>query len=251
MKIKKSCLPLVLAVGLSLAATGEAVPQKNFTILCVGDSITQGGKTDREEWTYRLPLQRLLQTSGVKYDFVGTRTAGLHANAVWPDVAPGVPFDPNHEGYYGAKTQDVVTKVIAAWDDKAPVPDAVLIHLGTNDQGNKPHDVTVQKPLREFIAFLRTKNPRVVILLGHLNLNDSEGANAIRPLVEALATECSTPVSPVVTVHHYQGWIEKPDAPGSDTFDWVHPNPQGQAKMANVWFDALKPYLPSNTSPSK
>ena len=64
MKIKKSCLPLVLAVGLSLAATGEAVPQKNFTILCVGDSITQGGKTDREEWTYRLPLQRLLQTSG-------------------------------------------------------------------------------------------------------------------------------------------------------------------------------------------
>ncbi len=229
---------------ISLVAEGEAEKQTPYRILCVGDSITQGGRTDCEEYTYRLPLQRLLNEAGVKYDFVGSRKTGLNPDAVWPDVAKDIPFDPDHEGYYGVRTKAVVEKVMAAWNDTTPPPDAVLIHLGTNDQGNTPHNETVQKPIREFIAFLRTKNPTVVILLGHLNLNDSEGANAIRPLVEAIATEFSTPGSPVVTVHHYLGWIEKPDALGSDTFDWVHPNPQGQAKMAKAWLTALTPFLP-------
>lgn len=232
----------VLCLAVTLAATNLSADP--YRILCVGDSITQGGKTDREEWTYRLPLQRLLHDAGVDYDFVGSRKAGLVQNAVWPDVAEGVPFDPDHEGYYGAKTADALAKVKAAWNDKAPPPDAVLIHLGTNDQDNTPHEDTVQKPLREFITFLRTKNPKVVVLLGHLNFNYSKGANSIRPLVEALAAETSTTESPVLTVNHYKGWFEMPDKPESDTFDWAHPNPQGQMKMAKAWFDVLRPYLP-------
>ena len=175
-----------------------------YRVLCVGDSITQGGRTGREE---------------------------------------GVMFDPDHEGYYGAKTKDALAKVMAAWNDQASPPDFVLIHLGTNDQGNTPHEETVQKPLREFVAFLRTKNPRVVVLLGHLNFNDSKGANSIRPLVEALASELNTPESPVATVHPYKGWFEMPDKPQSDTFDWAHPNPQGQMKMAKAWFEAMRPTL--------
>lgn len=222
-------------------ASSNAAP---FRILCVGGSITQGGRTDREEYTYRLPLQRLLNEAGVRYDFVGSRKAGLNPDAVWPAVAEGVAFDPDHEGYYGAKTKDALAKVMAAWNDKTQIPDAVLIQLGTNDQGNTPHEETVQKPLREFITFLRTKNPKVVVLLAHLNFNDSKGANAIRPLVEALATETNTKESPVVTVHHYKGWFEMPDKPQSDTFDWAHPNPQGQMKMAKTWFNALTPFLP-------
>jgi len=34
-----------------------------------------------------------------------------------------------------------------------------------------------------------------------------------------------------------------PDKPQSDTFDWAHPNPQGQMKMAKAWFNALTPFL--------
>ena len=214
-----------------------------YRVLCVGDSITQGGRTGREEYTYRLPLQRLLHDAGIKYDFVGSRTIGLDSSFTWPDVAEGVMFDPDHEGYYGAKTKDALAKVMAAWNDKTPAPDAVLIQLGTNDQGNTPHEETVQKPLREFIAFLRTKNPKVVVLLAHLNFNDSKGANSIRPLVEALATETNTKESPVATVHHYKGWFEMPDKPQSDTFDWAHPKPQGQMKMAKAWFEAMRSTL--------
>lgn len=228
-------VPVCVALAASAAANAQepaptaapAPAAAPLRILCVGDSITQGGRKDREEYTYRLPLQRLLRAAGITFDFVGSRRAGLHADAIWPEVAPGVPFDPDHEGYYGHKTADVVRKVVAAWDDATPPPDVVLVHLGTNDQDNRPHEETVQKPLREFIAFLRTKNPAVRVLLGHLNFNDSAGGNAIRPLVEDLATALNTQASPVVTVHHYRGWLENPALPGTDTFDWAHPNPQG------------------------
>jgi hypothetical protein len=57
----------------------------------------------------------------------------------------------------------------------------------------------------------------------------------IRPLVEAMAKEVSTKESLVMTVATYEGWVENPDQAGSDTFDWAHPNEQGQAKMADKW----------------
>jgi acyl-CoA thioesterase-1 len=92
------------------------------------------------------------------------------------------------------------------------------------------------------IALLRAKNPRVVVLVGHLAFNGG-AALKIRPLVEAMARELDTPASPVVTVAHYTGWRENPDATDFDTFDWAHPNPRGQQKMAEKWFAAMTPHL--------
>jgi len=48
---------------------------------------------------------------------------------------------------------------------------------------------------------------------------------------------------PWLVVHHYQGWQANPDAVDTDTFDWAHPNRQGQQKMAQHWFNAMQPYL--------
>jgi hypothetical protein len=232
-----------LATPLFASEQSVAPNARPVRILCVGDSITQGGRADRPEYTYRYPLQQKLHAAGISFDFIGSHHAGLQDKATWPDIAPGVPFDPDHEGYYGNKTADVIRKVEAAWTDTSPAPDIVLIHLGTNDQEDPDHAAAVEVPLRQFIGFLRTKSPRVVILLGHLNFNNSEGASAIRLLVQALADELNTATSPVATVAHYQGWNEKPEEPDSDTFDWAHPNPQGQEKMASRWFIAMQPSL--------
>ena len=156
-----------------------------------------------------------------------------------------MPFQPAHEGYYGGKTKDVVAKVKAAWNDKAPLPDAFLIHLGTNDQDNQPHDETVKAPLRDLIEFIRGKNPKAVIFMGHLNLNYGANVHSIRKVVDELIGEMNTEASPVISVQHYKGWYERPgEEPKSDTYDWVHPNPQGQMKMAKAWFEAMKPYIP-------
>ncbi len=243
--VRLGILVLALVSGMSYSSPVVDKPAKvrPIRILPVGDSITQGGKRDRAEYTYRLPLQRLLRAEGVAYDFIGSRQAGLQPEATWPEVVKGVPFDPDHEGYYGAKTSLACSRVEQALKGYAEVPDFVLIHLGTNDQKSKNFAVDVIEPLRKLCARLRERNPGLVILRGHMNFNKAEGALVLRPLVEALAQELSTPKSPVVTVHHYRGWQEHPSEPGSDTFDWAHPNEVGQGKMAQAWLEAMRPWL--------
>lgn len=233
---------LVLAGLISLSA-GSLPPRQTVRILCVGDSITQGGKTTQAEYTYRLPLQMMLLQEEVPFDFIGSRQQGLNDQAEWPDVATGVPFDPDHEGYYGHKTEAVCRNATANFAAHGQIPDIVLIHLGTNDQKDGHFEKNVGAPLRDFIRFVQTKNPRVLVLLGHLNFNDSEAAKAIRAVVEGVARETTNSKSHVITVHHYEGWRERPDDVYTDTFDWAHPNLKGQEKMAINWFRAMKPFL--------
>lgn len=111
-------------------------PVQPVHILCLGDSITQGGKRVREEYTYRLPLQILLHKEKVTFDFIGSRKKGLHEDATWPEVSDGIPFDPDHEGYYGNKTIDACRKAIDAYASYKLPPDINLVHLGTNDQSS-------------------------------------------------------------------------------------------------------------------
>lgn len=229
---------------LLLVASALASPltaREPLRILPIGDSITQGGKTSVEEHTYRLPLQRLLRERGVTFDFVGTRSAGLQPEATWPDVAPGVPFDPDHEGYYGAKTA-YVRDQLREHLPQLPPPDVALIHLGTNDQDAEDYASAIVQPLEDMIALLRARNPKVAVFIGHLNFNGG-AAVRIRPRVEEMAQRLHRAESPVVTVHHYRGWNEHPETEAPDTFDWAHPNAQGQRKMAEAWLAALSPLL--------
>jgi len=237
-----NALILLLACFPFMTTASEADPgQINpLRILCIGDSITQGGLSDREEYTYRLPLQTQLRQSGVEFDFIGTRREGLHPDAVWPEAA-GHPFDPDHEGYYGWRTADVVEKIRQHLSDLPP-PDVALVHLGTNDQKHGDFENRAGTPLRELVALLRERNPEIIVLLGHLNF-DEGAALKIRESVEAVAAETDRPGSPVRTVHHYRGWVADPTKPWTDTFDWAHPNPRGQSKMAEAWWHALRPLL--------
>jgi hypothetical protein len=231
---------LFFLIILSLGFTPE---ERTIKILAVGDSITQGGKRERQEYTYRLPLQLILYNAKISFDFIGSRQTGLHPDAIWPDVAEGKPFDPDHEGYYGKKTKLVCDTVTAALKNNHQVPDIVLVHLGTNDQKFADFEKNVGQPLRKFIQFLREINPNVIVLLGHLNFNDSAAAFEIRKVVEQVAFDLNTEKSPVRTVHHYINWNEKPDELYSDTYDWAHPNLKGQEKMAINWYEAMKPFM--------
>ncbi len=235
---------LFVVVSLAFLTSASAEPVR---ILPIGDSITQGGKRGVEEFTYRWPLFGSLKEAGVEFDFIGTRTAGLDPEAKWPDYK-GTAFDLDHEGYYGGKTAKVVAEVTSHLGQLAP-PDIALIHLGTNDQNAADLAAAVIQPLETLIAQLRARNPKVAVLVGHLNFNGG-AALKIRTLVEEMAQRLHTPASPVVTVHHYRGWKENPQAGGTDTFDWAHPNPQGQRKMADAWFAAMKPFLKTGNSAS-
>lgn len=229
-------------LGVPMQRDPPVAPRNAIRVLPLGDSITQGGRNDREEYTYRYPLYFALRKAGYTVDFIGSLRRGLHADARWPDSPDGGAFDTDHEGHYGWRTAQVRDK-LAEWSRAyALPPDIVLIHLGTNDQSATDFDADIVRPLREIVRILRVSNPKVVVLIGHLNFNGG-AALKIRPLVEKFAESTSTSDSPVKTVAHYVGWHEDPAHPDTDTFDWAHPNPRGQKKMADKWQAAMLPYL--------
>lgn len=216
-------------------------PGQAIRILPLGDSITEGGRRDRPEYTYRYPLFYQLRKAGYAIDFIGSKRTGLHDDATWP-ARGGVAFDPDHEGRYGwttAQVRDGLVKWIVRYS--AP-PDVALIHLGSNDYGAWNYYAAIIRPLRDIVAMLRTSNPCVVILLGHLN---ERGWRPwiIRSMVALMAFALKTERSPVVTVPHHVGWTEDPAHPQTDTFDGAHPNLRGQKKMSEKWFAALVPLL--------
>lgn len=214
-------------------------------ILPLGDSITQGGKRGGEELTYRWPLAKMLNDHGVKYDFIGSTDKGLDGGVTWPDI-DGKPFDGDHEGHYGWKTSAVRDK-LKEWMKGYPgPPDLVLIHLGSNDKDTKDINKDVIEPLRDIIVIIRNENPKAVFMVGHIFF-DWGRAKEIRPLVEKMATELNTADSPVVTVNHHEGWRSNPEQSDPDTFDWTHPNRSGQEKMANRWWEAMKPHIIKET----
>jgi hypothetical protein len=210
-------------------------------IVPIGDSITHGGRRD-DEYSWRYPLFQMLTDAGVEFDFVGAYTRGLKGDFQWPDYK-GKPFDRDHQGVYGIRTAKMRDRIRADREKWAHAPDIALIHLGTNDQKHGEWESTVVEPLRDIINMLREENPKVIVLLGHLNFTGG-AAVKIRPLVEQLAKEETTDKSPVITVHHYEGFHANPEHADTDTYDWAHPNPKGQRKMARKWLEAMTPYVP-------
>jgi lysophospholipase L1-like esterase len=241
-----------LALAFLIIAPASANPEPNaaaasdhsaaaIRILPLGDSITQGGRRDRPEYTYRYPLYFLLSKAGYRVDFIGSMKTGLDADAVWPDRG-GIAFDPDHEGHYGWTTAQVAEK-LPGWIAKYPAPpDVALVHLGSNDYGHINYYASIIRPLGKIIATLRGANPRIVILVSLLNENGRRPW-IVRRMLQGMAWWANSETSALVIVDHHTGWREDPTDPLSDTFDGAHPNPRGQEKMAAAWFAKLAPYL--------
>lgn len=209
---------------------GEAIAknvcyEKQIKIIAIGDSVTQGGgKT--EEYTYRLPLSKMLKEAGYDVDFIGAQHSGLNKSFKWP-----ANFDNDHEGFYG-ETASSVEHSLRLDLAKLPPPDFALIHLGVGGLGSFNVIKPVVLPMRSIITQLRNKNPKVHILISQLHLNGYQ-AWYVRLHLISLAMLENSAKSPVITVPHYIGWTAK------DTIDGMHPSISGQKKMAKAWFDNI------------
>jgi lysophospholipase L1-like esterase len=214
-----------------LFATFAAHAVASIRILCVGDSITQGGRLDRDEATYRLPLQSMLHRAGVPFDFIGSRRDGVDREARWP-----AGFDPDHEGYYGATTA-AVRDALASHLPGLPPPDVALVLLGANDA-----PVGFIGPLTSLVRMLRERNAHVVVLIGHV---PSHGWRARwhRFWIDRMVRRETSAQSPIVAVSLEKEWRDDPQDPFADTFDGVHPNAKGQEAIARRWFEAMRPFL--------
>ncbi|HNV88042.1 MAG TPA: hypothetical protein PKL53_03665 [Methylotenera sp.] len=218
----KVFLLLSLQIFFSAAFAKNACLDKQLKIVAIGDSITQGGGKP-DEYTYRLPLSKLLKDAGYNVDFIGTQRSGLDKSFKWP-----AGFDNDHEGFYG-QSASLVAQKLKTDLIKLPAPDFALIHLAGCGCNASNVIQSVVMPMRSIISQLRKRNPKVHILISEIHVNTFR-VKYIRLYLKLLAKYESTVTSPVITVPDYVGWTS------SDTLDGMHPSLSGQEKMAKAWF---------------
>lgn len=211
-------------------ATVAAVPSRSIRIMPLGDSITEASSGFG---SYRYSLWQELTREGFALDFVGSM-AGTGG-----ERSTSEEFDSDHEGHPGWRADEVADK-IEGWARSAQ-PDVVLVHLGTNDlaQGQPPSDVI--QDLTTIVGRLRIVNPQLHILLAQIIPMRADGPPDVLKLNEgiaALAAETSTLASPIESVDQFTGF----DHAGM-TWDGIHPNREGNRRLAIVWHKALLPHL--------
>ena len=216
-----------LAVFSSVSEASIGCENSIIKIMPIGDSVTQGGRKPGE-YSYRLPLYKLLRQAGYKVNFIGSQNGLEDEQFQWP-----ADFDNDHEGYYGETTWSVRDTFIAN-TKTLPAPDIALIQLGNNDLNHWNQFTAVILPLYEIINQLRKKYPKVTILLSELN-HDWLSSEYLRLHLRLLAIFENSEKSPIIMVPHYKNWDTK-----KDTFDSIHPNPNGQQKMAHEWLKYIK-----------
>lgn len=239
--VKIKFLPL-LATLIGLSATVQAEPLR---IVCIGDSITQGRGGSNPTYSWRYPLWKYTVDANWDVDFVGSLNGGFNGDPNWADYM-GESFDREHESTWGIKASAMASQLpirIASY-----TPDVALILLGTNDSSDafdspEQFGERVAGHYQTMINTLRSKNPNVIVLVGG-PFQEWSPFGGERTALQNLATTISTEASPVIYVAHEQGWVSNPDNAATDTVDWVHPNQQGDQKLASNWLPVLAQFMP-------
>ncbi len=212
--------------------------RNTIKIVTLGDSITQA---ETGQNSYRKELWELLNQAGYNVDFVGSENRNKDYNN-FEDTN----FDPDHEGHWGWRIDEIINGrggegKLSDWLT-GYTPDVALIHLGSNDAIQNNSAISSVEELNQVIDILREDNPNVTIFLSKLiPTNNSDRNSRIDDLnnrIPGIVADKNQANSPVILVDQSSGFNAN-----TDTYDGVHPNDAGEAKMARKWFDALEDYL--------
>ncbi|MBX2865299.1 MAG: hypothetical protein KTR27_17250, partial [Leptolyngbyaceae cyanobacterium MAG.088] len=212
-----------------------------INIVTVGDSITQA---ETGYNSYRSDLWDLLIDAGYDVDFVGSENK-TKDNTDFPDNS----FDPDHEGHWGWRTDEINDGrsgegSLEDWLTEY-TPDIALVHLGTNDLFQGQSVESTIDDLSETIDILRADNPDVVIFVAELipttDPTRNQSIEEFNDQLPTLVADKNQANSPVILVDQNTGF----DA-SQDTYDGIHPDESGEAKVAQQWFVAIDSYLTEN-----
>ena len=196
-------------------------------VMALGDSITGS------PGCWRALLWQKLQQAGraSAVDFVGTL----------PGQGCGLPYDGENEGHGGFLATNVADQnQLPGWL-AASDPDVVLMHFGTNDVWSNRFPTTILAAFTELVGQMRASNPAMKILVAQIlpmtpaNCADcAQRVTAFNGAIPAWAAATSTAASPVTVVDQWTGFNTATDTP-----DGVHPNDNGNRKIADRWYPAL------------
>jgi len=231
MNFMRILFTIVLTMILTAAAVADDLGTpltKPVSILCVGDSITEGSD---HFVSYRYPLWEKLFSHGYVIKYVGSKTTQARIG------------DINHEGY-GGKDAEFLEQNIEKFY-KANPADVVLIASGHNhDAAEKPIDGIVKADESMIRKILAIRPDAVVLVAQVIPSGKLPKYSYIPELNEAIA-KTALRVDPsqkhVISVDLASGYDWKTDT----IEDHVHPNAIGAEKIASRWHDALKKVLPA------
>ncbi|MFF5982176.1 GDSL-type esterase/lipase family protein [Streptomyces olindensis] len=222
---------LLLPLGLTLAPRATAAPAADpVRVMPLGDSITGS------PGCWRAVLWNRLVDSGYKnLDFVGTL----------PPQGCGQAHDGDNEGHGGELVTNVADRNLLPGRLSATRPDIVVMHFGTNDVWSSIAPDRILAAYTKLVAQMRASNPDMRILVAQLiPMNPSSCAACAQRVVDFnaripdWARATGTDRSPVTVVDQWTGF-----STATDTYDGVHPNASGDAKIAARWFPALAAVL--------
>lgn len=209
-----------------------------ITILPLGDSITYGvGSLDKGG--YRTFLWKECVKGGYRVKFVGTQSNG-----------PGN-IDTYHEGHPGWRIDQISSHVVP-WL-MLYRPQIILLFIGTNDILQR-HDVS-HAPNRlslliDEITFTLPKSTLIVASVTPLDDSKLYARKRYSSLVDfnANIVAYNATIPTLVRWEDAQGkhvqYVDMYDAvPVYDVADGIHPDDEGYALMANVWYAALTKLL--------
>jgi lysophospholipase L1-like esterase len=201
-------------------------------ILPLGDSITHGfGSSD--DAGYRSALFKLVVAANQNVTFIGSLSNG-------PSTVSGTTFPKNHEGHDGISVTGI-TGYVPPKKAFTTTPHIVLLHIGTNDMTSNADPTTTANQLDTLVSNLVAAAPDALIAvakivpLGYNSSNWSTYNSKIPGIVQTHAgkgehvilVEMSTMATSYIR--------------GNGN---VHPTDQGYAYMGNLWYEAIKGFLP-------
>ncbi len=233
-------LPVILLSLSSLFFINISCADSNLQkikILPLGDSITCASKY---KVSYRYPLWKQLIDAGKQVKFIGSQTKKGNGGREWNSYKNSA-FPASNEGHSGWRADQILNglengeKGLNDWLLNYK-PDIALIHLGTNDLYQKQSPESTRDDIHNIIKKLRSKNHKIKIILAEIiPLRKNAKVAQLNQLIAALAKEISQPNSPVISTDMYTGFNLETDMQK----DKIHPNANGEIKMAQHWFNAL------------
>ena len=209
-----------LFLALPLSSCDARAVEKRFTILGLGDSITEGGETFH---SYLYPLWERLFTAGYNADFIGPRQSETRIGMI------------HHYGNSGKPVEFLEERIDSVY--RRYPADIVLLHAGHNHfVEQKPVDGII-RAYDSIIRKIHAVNPQAHIFLAQVTPSGKLPKYAYIPeLNRRIAAYVSSAKNKrlhlvdMATGHDYRTMT---------IHDLVHPSDLGADRMADRWLEAI------------
>lgn len=224
---RQVCIVFLLLVQIAACAINNKMmkTQDSYTVLGLGDSITEGGP---DFSSYLFPLDSLLKNDGYIMHFIGPRVSKFNDDTI------------HHSGFSG-KTAEYLAKTIDSIYAGFPA-DIVLLHSGHNHFAEESPIAGIIQAQKKIIQVIKSRNPRALIFVAGVitsgKLPKYEYIPALDKEIEKMVNEMHE--ASIVFVDQQQHW----DWNIHTIADKVHPNKVGALVIANNWLNAIRKKVP-------